>query len=103
MGCSPWIAESDVTEQLTHNSTSYQHWKGLSLNSLSFTDHKKLSPSSPPLYPDQASLYDSGSPHVWPFYFRSPTSQYCRRKWQPTPVFLPRESCGQRSLVGCCP
>ena len=26
-----------------------------------------------------------------------------RRKWQPTPVFLPRESCGQRSLVGCCP
>ena len=23
-----------------------------------------------------------------------------RRKWQPTPVFLPGESCGQRSLVG---
>ena len=26
-----------------------------------------------------------------------------RRKWQPPPVFLPRESPGQRSLVGCCP
>ena len=26
-----------------------------------------------------------------------------RRKWQPTPVFLPRESQGQRSLVGCRP
>ena len=26
-----------------------------------------------------------------------------RRKWQPTPVFLPGESCGQRSLVDCCP
>ena len=25
-----------------------------------------------------------------------------RRKWQPTPVFLPREPCGQRTLVGCC-
>ena len=25
-----------------------------------------------------------------------------RRKWQPTPVFLPRESRGQKSLVGCC-
>ena len=25
-----------------------------------------------------------------------------RRKRQPTPVFLPRESCGQRSLMGCC-
>ena len=23
-----------------------------------------------------------------------------RREWQPTPVFLPRESCGQRILVG---
>ena len=22
----------------------------------------------------------------------------CRRKWQPTPVFLPGESCGQKSL-----
>ena len=26
-----------------------------------------------------------------------------RRQWQPTPVFLPREALGQRSLVGCCP
>jgi len=25
-----------------------------------------------------------------------------RRKWQPTPVFLPGESQGQRSLMGCC-
>ena len=24
-----------------------------------------------------------------------------RREWQPTPVFLPRESYGQRSLAGC--
>ena len=26
-----------------------------------------------------------------------------RRKWQPTPVFLPGESCGQRSLEGYSP
>ena len=26
-----------------------------------------------------------------------------RRKWQPTPVFLPRESHRRRSLVGCSP
>ena len=26
-----------------------------------------------------------------------------RRKWQPTPVFLPRKSQGQRNLVGCIP
>ena len=24
-----------------------------------------------------------------------------RRKWQPSPIFSPRRSCGQRSLVGC--
>ena len=31
------------------------------------------------------------------------SSPQWRRKWQPTPVFLPRESSRQRSLVGCCP
>ena len=29
------------------------------------------------------------------------TSMHWRRKWQPTPVFLPGESQGWRSLVGC--
>ena len=28
---------------------------------------------------------------------------FWRRKWQPTPVFLPRESRVQRTLMGCCP
>jgi len=27
----------------------------------------------------------------------------CRRAWQPTPVFLPGKSHGQRSLAGYCP
>ena len=29
------------------------------------------------------------------------TFMHGRRKWQPTPAFLPGESQGQRSLVGC--
>ena len=29
------------------------------------------------------------------------TFTHWRRKWQPTPVFLPEEYQGQRSLVGC--
>ena len=29
------------------------------------------------------------------------TFMHWRRKWQPTPVFLPGESLGQGSLVGC--
>ena len=31
------------------------------------------------------------------------TFMHWRRKWQPTPVFLPGESQGWRSLVGCSP
>ena len=30
------------------------------------------------------------------------TFTHWRRKWQPTPLFLPGESWGWRSLVGCC-
>ena len=30
------------------------------------------------------------------------TFMHWRRKWQPTPLFLPEESPGQQSLVGCC-
>ena len=36
------------------------------------------------------------------FIFASPsTCMHWRRKWQPTPVFLPGESQGRGSLVGC--
>ena len=35
------------------------------------------------------------------FHFSLSTFMHWRRKWQPTPVFLPGESQGQRSLVGC--
>ena len=31
------------------------------------------------------------------------TFMHWRRKWQPTPVFMPGESQGRRSLVGCSP
>ena len=35
------------------------------------------------------------------FFFNCPRWHNWRRNWQPTPVFLPGESQGQRSLVGC--
>ena len=40
--------------------------------------------------------------HDWATLLWLFTSMHWRRKWQPTPVFLPRESQGWRSLVGCC-
>ena len=41
--------------------------------------------------------------HDWMTSLSLSTFMHWRRKWQPTPVFLPRESHGQRSLVGCSP
>ena len=35
------------------------------------------------------------------FHFSLFTFMHWRRKWQPTPVFLPGESQGPGSLVGC--
>ena len=40
---------------------------------------------------DEASIPGSGRTNHW------------RRKWQPTPVFLPGESHGQRSMAGYSP
>ena len=39
--------------------------------------------------------------HNWVTSLSLFTFMHWRRKWQPTPVFLPGESQGQRSLVGC--
>ena len=35
-----------------------------------------------------------------PAFLILPSEFSKRRKWQPTPVFLPGESCGQKSLAG---
>ena len=40
--------------------------------------------------------------HDWATSLSLFTFLHWRRKWQPTPVFLPGESQGQQSLVGCC-
>ena len=41
--------------------------------------------------------------HDWATSLSLSTFMHWRRKWQPTPVFLPGESHGRRSLVGCSP
>jgi len=40
--------------------------------------------------------------HDWSTSLSPFTFMHWRRKWQPTPVFLPGESQGRGSLVGCC-
>ena len=40
--------------------------------------------------------------HDWATSLSLFTSMHWRRQWQPTPVFLPGESQGRGTLVGCC-
>ena len=40
--------------------------------------------------------------HDWATSLSLFTFMHWRQKWQPTPVFLPGESQGRGSLVGCC-
>ena len=52
--------------------------------------------------PDRLQSMESlGVRHDWVTSFSLFTFMHWRRKWHPTPVFLPGESQGQGSLVGC--
>ena len=58
-----------------------------------------------PWMEEPGSLQSTGSlrvGHNWVTSLSLFTFMHWRRKRQTTPVFLPRESQGQRSLVGCC-
>ena len=48
------------------------------------------------------SMGSLGVGHDWATSLSLFTFMHGRRKWQPTPVFLPGESQGWGSLVGCC-
>ena len=48
------------------------------------------------------SMGSLGVGHDWATSLWFFTFMHWRRKWQPTPVFLPGESHEQRNLVGCC-
>ena len=56
-----------------------------------------------PWMEEPGGLQSMGSRRVghWKTSLSLFTFMHWRRKWQPTPVFLPRESQGQGSLVGC--
>ena len=57
-----------------------------------------------PWMEEPGRLQSMGSPrvrHDWATSLSLFTFMHWRRKWQPTPVFLPGESQGRQSLVGC--
>ena len=52
--------------------------------------------------PEGCSPWGHWVAHDWTTSLSLFTFMHWRRKWQPTPVFLPGESQGQESLVGFC-
>ena len=57
--------------------------------------------TSSPVVPISESMGSLGVRHDWGTSLSLFTFMRWRRKWQPTPVFLPGESQGRGSLVGC--
>ena len=96
VGYSPWgHEESDMTEQL------HFHFPAL---------EKAMAPQSStlawkiPWMEEPGGLQSMGSlgvGHDWVTSLSLFTFMHWRRQWQPTPVFLPGESQGRRSLVDC--
>ena len=116
VGCSLWgHEESDTTELLHFHFSLFMHWRkkwqpipvflpGESQGwgawwatvygvAQSRTRLKWLSSSS------SGSMLRVG--YDWASSLSLFTFMHWRRKWQPTPVFLPGESQGRGSLVGC--
>ena len=84
--------------------------KLLSFTALAFSWEKAMAPHSStlawkiPWTEEPGRLQSMGSlrvRHDWATSLSPFTFTHWRRKWQPTPVFLPGESQGWWSLVGC--
>ena len=84
-----------------------EHWSGLPFPSPMHESESEVAQSCPTLCdPMDCSLPGStvhgiAKSQIQPSDFTF-TFMHWRRKWQRTPLFLPGESQGQGSLVGCC-
>ena len=97
-GCSPWgREESDTTERL------HFHFS-LSCIGEGNGAHSSALAWRIPWMEEPGRLQSMGSLRVgydWATSLSLFTFMHWRRKWQPTPVFLPGESQGWGSLAGC--
>ena len=110
---SPWARkDSDTTEQLNWTGKKKKKKGFGAINCISLYEfpEKAMAPHSStfawkiPQTEEPGGLQSMGSwrvGHDWATSLSPFTFMHWRRKWQPTPVFLPGESQGQGSLVGC--
>ena len=84
----------------------YSLWWGISsFNIWALAPHSSTLAWKIPWTEEPGRLQSTGSlrvDHNWATSLSLFTFMHWRRKWQPTPVFLPGESQGRGSLVGCC-
>ena len=93
------------------DSLSQATWEALSIQFLGINPEKAMAPHSStltwkiPWTEEPGRLQSMRSlrvRHDWATSLSLFSFMHWRRKWQPTPLFLPGESQGQRSLVGGC-
>ena len=101
VGCSPWgRRESDRLKRLgSRQAAVFSKKKAMATHSSTLA-WKILWMEEPGRLQSMGSLRVR---HDWVTSLSLSTFMHWRRKWQPTPVFLPGESHGQISLVGCSP
>ena len=90
-----------------------ESWSGLPCPLLGDLPNSGKEPRPPTLQADSLLSEPPGKPNIYMSVYiyiciythtHTHTCIYpWSRTWQPTPVFLPAESLGQRSLAGCCP
>ena len=91
-------AESTVLSSCSQTSVS-KHYLSLGMAPQSSTLAWKIPWTEEPGRLQSMGLLGVG--HDWATSLSLFTFMHWRRKWQPAPVFLPRESQGRGSLVGC--
>ena len=104
-----WTAEpgrlpSMGSQRVGHDWATSLHFSYKGIPRLSMARHSSTLAWKIPWMEEPGRLQSTGLlgvGHDWATSLSLFTFMHWRRKWQPTPVFLPGESQGQGSLVGC--
>ena len=102
-----WETPSALQTPYKHKAAEDTHWRNWKSVVLNTGEGIPLQYSclENPWTEEPGRLQSMGSlrvGHDWATSLSLFTFMHWRRKWQPTPVFLPGESQGRRSLVSCC-
>ena len=98
------VTQRQWTTMLNYSLHYFYLYHGQKLSEKAMATHSRTLAWKIPCLEEPGRLQSMGSPRVgqdWVTLLWLFTFMHWRKKWQPTPIFLPGESQGQRSLVGC--